>query len=43
MPETMEEFLATVQSEHGGYTALERSLGVAESMDRLRVSLLEEG
>ncbi len=42
MPETMEEFLATVRSEFGGYAALERSLGVGEAMDRLRASVLEE-
>ncbi|HEV3281167.1 MAG TPA: tyrosine-protein phosphatase [Acidimicrobiales bacterium] len=42
MPETMEEFLATVRSEHGGLTGLERALGVGASMDRLRRSMLEE-
>jgi protein-tyrosine phosphatase len=42
MPETMEEFLATVRSEHGGFAGLERSLGVRVSMDRLRRSVLEE-
>jgi protein-tyrosine phosphatase len=42
MPETMEEFLATVRSEHGGYAALERSLGVGPAMERLRESVLEE-
>jgi hypothetical protein len=38
----MEEFLATVRSEHGGWTGLERALGVGASMDRLRRSMLEE-
>lgn len=41
VPETMEEFLATVRSQFGGYAALERSLGVTSAMDRLRASLLE--
>lgn len=43
MPETMVEFLAAVRTEFGAYDALERSLGVGPAMDRLRVSVLEEG
>ncbi|MGH9079937.1 MAG: tyrosine-protein phosphatase, partial [Acidimicrobiales bacterium] len=42
MPETMEEFLATVRTQLGGYHALERTLGVGGAMDRLRMTVLEE-
>lgn len=43
MPETMEEFLATMRAEYGGYDALEAALGVDRAMDRLRASVLEPG
>jgi protein-tyrosine phosphatase len=41
MPETMDEFLATMRSQFGGYDLLERSLGVTPAMDKLRASVLE--
>ena len=43
MPETMVEFLATVQAEYGGYPALAEHLGVAEAMDRLSGLVLVPG
>ncbi len=43
VPETMEEFLASLRSEYGTYDELAGSLGVTGAMDRLRDTLLVDG
>jgi len=40
VPETMEDFLASLRSEYGTYDELAGSLGVTGAMDRLRETLL---
>jgi protein-tyrosine phosphatase len=42
VPETMEEFLASMRSEYGSYDALAEALGVTEAMARLAEKVLEE-
>jgi protein-tyrosine phosphatase len=41
VPETMEEFLSKVRAEYGSYDELAATLGVTESVARLRTTLLE--
>lgn len=43
VPETMEEFLASILSEHGTYDRLAEALGVTAAIDRLRSTVLVEG
>jgi protein-tyrosine phosphatase len=42
VPETMEEFLATMRAEYGSYDALAAALGVVDAVDRLRERVLVE-
>jgi protein-tyrosine phosphatase len=42
LPETMEEFLASLRAEYGSYDALAESLGVTDSVATLRRSVLVE-
>jgi protein-tyrosine phosphatase len=42
VPETMEQFLASIRLEYGSYDELAESLGVVEAMDRLRATVLVE-
>ena len=42
LPETMEEFLASLRAEYGSYDALADTLGVAESVATLRRTVLVE-
>jgi putative hemolysin len=43
MPETMEEFLASVRAEYGSYDALADHLGVVEAVAQLRRLVVVEG
>ncbi len=40
VPETMEQFLASLRLEYGSYDELAAALGVVEAMDRLRATVL---
>jgi hypothetical protein len=42
LPGSMEEFQAGLCAEHGSYLALADHLGVAESVDRLRATVLTD-
>ncbi len=43
LPETMEEFLASLRSDYGSYAALAESLGVTDAVSVLRRTVLVEG
>jgi hypothetical protein len=42
MPETMEEFLASLRARYGSYEGLAESLGVTDPVARLRQAVLVE-